>query len=136
MADWQSLRAEVVTSYQVGVDELERFQNPEWDGLSVWVATSRGQHLVSIMRRQDHNGDWYVQLSAPISTTTSPDAMSLLRWNGRNPAGALVINADELFHQRVYPLEWLDSPRLHTALRDVAGTSAGLEAILAERGSI
>ncbi len=30
MADWQSLRHHVATSYHVGGDELERYQNPDW----------------------------------------------------------------------------------------------------------
>ena len=55
MGDWQSLRAHVATSYRVIVDERERFQNPEWDGLSVWVATSRGQRLVALQRRKDYS---------------------------------------------------------------------------------
>ena len=48
MADGQSLRDHVATSYPVGVDERDRFDNPDWDGLSVWVATSRGQRLVAL----------------------------------------------------------------------------------------
>lgn len=136
MADWQSLRDHVARSYHVGVDEQERFQNPEFDGLSVWVATSRGERLASLLRRKDYNDDWYLQVSAPIATTGSLDAVELLEWNGRSAAGALLMAEGQLFYKRAYPLEWLDMPRIDTALSDVAGTSAGLETMLAEHGRI
>ena len=136
MTDWQSLRNHVATSYHVGVDELERFQNPEFDGLSVWVATSRGQRLVALLRRKDYNDHWFLQLSAPIATSGSPDPMALLEWNGRGAPGALVMGEGELFFRREYPLDWLDVPKIDTALRDVAGTSGSLETMLAEHGSI
>lgn len=136
MADWLSLRDHVATSYHVGVDERERFQNPEWDGLSVWVATSRGQRLVALLRRKDYNDDWYLQVAAPIATTGSLDPVGLLEWNGRNAAGALLMGEGELWYRRAYPLEWLDRPRIDAALNDVAGTSASLETMLAEHGRI
>ena len=136
MADWQSLRNHVATSYHVGVDELERFQNPEFDGLSVWVATSRGQRLVALLRRKDYNDDWYVQVSAPIATTGSPDPTGLLAWNGRSAAGALLMAEGQLFYRRAYPLEWLDLQRIDIALSDVASTSVSLEMMLAEHGRI
>jgi hypothetical protein len=136
MADWQSLRDHVATTYHVDVDERERFQNPEWDGLSVWVATSHGKRLVALLRRKDYNDDWYLQVSAPIATTGSLDRADLLEWNGRNAAGALMVAEGGLFYKRAYPLEWLDLPRIDTALTDVAGTSASLETMLAEHGRI
>lgn len=136
MPDWQSLRDHVATSYPVGVDEQERFQNPEWDGLSVWVTTSRGQRIVALLRRKDYNDDWYLQVSAPIATTRSLDEGHLLEWNGRSPAGALMMAEGELFYRRAYPLDWLDLRRIDTALTDVAGTSASLETMLAEHGRI
>jgi len=135
MAEWQPLRAHVASNYPVAVDEREQFQNPEWDGLSVWVATSRGQRLVALQRRKDYNDDWYLQVSAPIATTGSPDPLNLLEWIGRS-VGALTSVDGELFYKRVYPLEWLDPVRIDTALKDVAGTSAGLETSLAEYGGI
>ena len=136
MADWQSLREHVATSYHVGVDELERFQNSELDGLSVWVATSRGQRLVALLRRKDYNDDWFVQLSAPMTTTSSPDPITLLEYNGRSAAGSLLMAEGDLFYRRVYPLDWLDPQRIDTALNDVAGTSAVLDQMLAEHGSL
>jgi hypothetical protein len=134
MADWQSLRDHVATSYPVGVDERDRFDNPDWDGLSVWVATSRGQRLVALLRRKDYNDDWYLQVSAPIATTRSPDPLGLREWNGRSPARPLLMAEGGLFYKRAYLLEWLDLPRIDTALNDVAGTSAGLETSLAQHG--
>ena len=136
MADWQSLRDHVATSYPIGVDERERFQNPDFDGLSVWVATSRGQRLVALMRRKDYNDEWYLQVSAPIATTGSLDAVELLEWNGRSAAGAFMMAEGQLFYKRAYPMEWLALPRIDTALNDVAGTSASLEMMLAEHGGI
>lgn len=136
MADWQSLRKHVATSYRVDVDELQRFQNPEWDGLSVWVATSRGERRAALVRRKDYNDDWFVQVSAPMATTSPPDLAALLEWNGRSAAGALLMAEGDLFYRRVYPLEWLDLKKIDTALNDVAGTGAVLDHMLAEHGSI
>jgi hypothetical protein len=136
MAEWQSLRGHVATNYHVVVDELERFQNPDWDGLSVRVATPRGQRLVALHRRKDYNGDWFVQVFAPIATTSPPNLVSLLEWNGRSAAGSLLMADGELLYKRVYPLDWLQLQRIETALNDVAGTSAALETMLAEHGSI
>ena len=136
MADWQSLRDYVATSYHVGVDERERFQNPDWDGLSVWVGTSGGQRLVALVRRKDYNDDWYLHVHSQIATTGSLDPVGLLEWNGRSAVGALAMGEGELFYKRAYPLEWLDPSRIDTALADVAGTSAGLEVSLAEHGRI
>jgi hypothetical protein len=136
MTDWESLRAHVAASYHVAVDEREQFQNPEWDGLSVWVAASRGERLVALLRRKDYSDDWYLQVSGLIAATPSLDPVSLLEWNGRSAAGALMMGEGGLFYRRVYPLEWLDLPRIDTALDDVAGTSASLEAILVEHGRI
>ena len=136
MADWQSLRDHVATSFHVGVDERERFQNPEWDGLSVWVPTPPGQRLVALRRRKDYNEDWYLQVSSPIATTGSLDPVGLLEWNGRTASGALMMGEGELFYTRTYPLEWLDLRRIDTALNDVAGTSASLERMLAEHGRV
>ena len=109
MAEWQSLRGHVATNYHVVVDELERFQNPDWDGLSVRVATPRGQRLVALHRRKDYNGDWFVQVFAPIATTSPPNLVSLLEWNGRSAAGSLLMADGELLYKRVYPLDWLSS---------------------------
>ena len=136
MADWRSLRDHVARSYHVGVDERERFENPEWDGLSVWVATSRGQRLVALLPRKDYNDDWYLRVSAPIATTGSLDPVGLLEWSGRSAAGGLLMAEGQLFYSRAYPLEWLDLPRIDTALTNVAGTSASLETMLAEGGHI
>ena len=136
MADWPSLRDYVAKSYRVGLDERERFQNPEWDGLSVWVGTSRGQRLVALVRRKDYNDDWYLHVHSQVATTGSLDLVGLLEWNGRSTVGALAMGEGELFYRRAYPLEWLDPSRVDTALADVAGTSAGLEVSLAEHGRI
>lgn len=136
MTHWESLRAHVAASYPVHTDERQRFHHPDWDGLSVWVATSRGHRLVALLRRKDYNDDWYLLLSAPIATRGLADPVALLEWSGRSTGGTLIMAEGDLFYRRAYPLEWLDRPRLVTALNGVASTSASLEAMLAEHGSI
>lgn len=136
MTDWQSLRHHVATRYHVVGDELEKYQNPDFDGLSVMVPTESGERLVVLFHRKDYDDAWYVQVSGAIATPGSLDARSCLEWNGRSVTGMLALADGDLYYKRIYPLQGLDVPRLDTALYEAASSSVGLEKVLAQYGSV
>jgi hypothetical protein len=136
MADWQSLRHHVATRYHVVGDELEKYQNPDFDGLSVLVPTESSERLVALYRRKDYDDAWYVQVYGAIATPGSLDARSCLEWNGRSATGMLALAEGDLYYKRVDPLQGLDVPRLDTALYEAASSSTGLESVLAKYGSV
>ena len=136
MADWQSLRQHLATRYHVVEDELEKYQNPIIDGLSVLVATESGERQVALFHRRDIDDAWYVQVYGAIATPGSLDAHRCLEWNGRSVTGTLALAEGNLDYKRVYPLQGLDVPRLDTALYEVASGSAGVEWALAKYGHV
>jgi hypothetical protein len=136
MAGWQSLRRHVATRYRVFADEMQKYQNPDWDGLSVLVPTESGERVVVLFHRKDYDDVWYVQVYGAIATPGSVDARSCLEWNGRSATGMLALAEGDLYYKRVYPVQGLDVPRLDTALHEAASSSAGLESVLATYGSV
>lgn len=136
MADWQSLRHHVATRYHVVGDEPEKYQNPDFDGLSVLVPTESGERLVVLFHRKNYDDTWYVQVSGAIATPGSLDARNCLEWNGRSVTGMLALAGGDLYYKRVYPVQGLDVPRLDAALYEAASGSAGLENALAQYGSV